>query len=671
MKTSGTDLRYICPPGLLGTALLFWGWQAHWLWLSLLLAALVEAARWSPWRLPLSDLHFIRIADATSVSMVIAGVTFFAVKLSDGLFYLVQWLPVIIVFLLGAQLYSERQRTPLKAIVATLRRRPADNALPLSIDLRLPYFFLTLVAASIAPSTPAFYLLSGILIAWALWGARSRRYSAVLWFGFIGVALTLGFVFHMGLFQLQGVVQEVTTQWFESDWSDRDLNSNSTAIGKIGRLKLSEEIVMRIHASEPITRDGDLLLQQAEYNRYVGNTWFADNREEVPVLKNPANDTWFLSKRQPQHTHLITVATYLARGEGVLALPRGSYALHSNTPARFSRSAFGAVSVEDAPKLLNYVAYYDHDLPQSTPPAAHDLEVPVAYTRLISAIVNELGLATMPPEQAVLALKRFFADNFTYSLIQNEAQLQQNPLRFFLRQGRSGHCEYFATASVLLLRAAGIPARYATGFAMTEYDAANNVFVVRKRHAHAWTLAYLNGHWTELDYTPSTWAALEAEAAPWWQSGYDVISNVVFALNQWWLAKPRSLWDYLLVFLAIVLGFYLLSKVKPEKLRLKLIRHARAKTTDRVYPGGDSPFYKIIHYLEKTAAPRQTGEPITQWLQRLEKTSTLDLSALKPLLKQHYRYRFNTSAQEKIDKTAFNQQVDQWLAVNRKSPSHP
>ena len=244
-------------------------------------------------------------------------------------------------------------------------------------------------------------------------------------------------------------------------------------------------------------------------------------------------------------------------------------------------------------------------------------------------------------------------------------------MRFFLRQGRSGHCEYFATASVLLLRAAGIPARYATGFAMTEYDAANNVFVVRKRHAHAWTLAYLNGHWTELDYTPSTWAALEAEAAPWWQSGYDVISNVVFALNQWWLAKPRSLWDYLLVFLAIVLGFYLLSKVKPEKLRLKLIRHARAKTTDRVYPGGDSPFYKIIHYLEKTAAPRQTGEPITQWLQRLEKTSTLDLSALKPLLKQHYRYRFNTSAQEKIDKTAFNQQVDQWLAVNRKSPSHP
>ena len=89
-----------------------------------------------------------------------------------------------------------------------------------------------------------------------------------------------------------------------------------------------------------------------------------------------------------------------------------------------------------------------------------------------------------------------------------------------------------------------------------------------------------------------------------------------------------------------------------------------------LYPAAEA-FYKIIHYLEKTAASRQTGEPITQWLQRLEKTSTLDLSALKPLLKQHYRYRFNTSAQEKFDKTAFNQQVDQWLAVNRKSPSHP
>ncbi|MBT8330725.1 MAG: transglutaminase-like domain-containing protein, partial [Deltaproteobacteria bacterium] len=36
----------------------------------------------------------------------------------------------------------------------------------------------------------------------------------------------------------------------------------------------------------------------------------------------------------------------------------------------------------------------------------------------------------------------------------------------FLTRSRSGHCEYFATATVLLLRQAGIPARYARGYSV-------------------------------------------------------------------------------------------------------------------------------------------------------------------------------------------------------------
>ena len=38
---------------------------------------------------------------------------------------------------------------------------------------------------------------------------------------------------------------------------------------------------------------------------------------------------------------------------------------------------------------------------------------------------------------------------------------EATPLADFLLRTRSGHCEYYATATVLLLRAAGIPARYA------------------------------------------------------------------------------------------------------------------------------------------------------------------------------------------------------------------
>jgi transglutaminase-like putative cysteine protease len=44
----------------------------------------------------------------------------------------------------------------------------------------------------------------------------------------------------------------------------------------------------------------------------------------------------------------------------------------------------------------------------------------------------------------------------------------ETPLARFLLRTRSGHCEYFATATVLLLRQLGIPARYAVGYAVHE-----------------------------------------------------------------------------------------------------------------------------------------------------------------------------------------------------------
>jgi hypothetical protein len=372
---------------------------------------------------------------------------------------------------------------------------------------------------------------------------------------------------------------------------------------------------------------------------------------------------WFLTAHRPRQGKRLTVATYLARGEGILALPRGSYAIADNTSAILSRSTSGAISVENASKLLNYVVYYQPAQPQAPAPAPHDLEVPDSYTHLMAGIVSKLGLATMQPEQAVQTLQYFFQRNFRYSLIQNESDLRGNPLHYFLLQGRQGHCEYFATAGVLLLRAAGIPARYVTGFAMTEYDAHNDVYLVRKRHAHAWTLAYVNGKWRELDFTPSTWAAMEAQAAPWWQSGYDLFSNMVFAFNQWWLTQ-HSLLDYLVIFIVVGTTIFLLSKLKRKKLRLKFNRRATQTTSAGNHPGQDSPFYRIIHHLETTIAPRHTGEPLKHWLQRLERTTTLDSQALGKLLTQHYIYRFSTCNQEQDKLTAFSQEVEQWLARN-------
>ena len=57
---------------------------------------------------------------------------------------------------------------------------------------------------------------------------------------------------------------------------------------------------------------------------------------------------------------------------------------------------------------------------------------------------------------------------------------------YLLFERREGYCDYYASAMVVLLRAVGIPARLAAGYASGELRADTNTFLVRQKDAHAW-----------------------------------------------------------------------------------------------------------------------------------------------------------------------------------------
>lgn len=74
---------------------------------------------------------------------------------------------------------------------------------------------------------------------------------------------------------------------------------------------------------------------------------------------------------------------------------------------------------------------------------------------------------------------------------------------YFLFESKRGICSDFATATTLLLRAAGIPARYTEGFALSE-DILDEygIFNVTPAQAHAFSTAYIEGYgWIEIDGT--------------------------------------------------------------------------------------------------------------------------------------------------------------------------
>src|SRR5205085_11921652 len=72
----------------------------------------------------------------------------------------------------------------------------------------------------------------------------------------------------------------------------------------------------------------------------------------------------------------------------------------------------------------------------------------------------------------------------------------------FLFRTRRGHCEFFATAMVVMLRSQGIPARFVTGFLGGEPSAFEGYYIVRQSNAHAWVEAWTGNGWQVFDPTP-------------------------------------------------------------------------------------------------------------------------------------------------------------------------
>lgn len=74
---------------------------------------------------------------------------------------------------------------------------------------------------------------------------------------------------------------------------------------------------------------------------------------------------------------------------------------------------------------------------------------------------------------------------------------------YFLFEGRRGYCEHFASAMVVLLRSAGIPARLVTGYTPGTLNPLTGLLEVRNSDAHAWVEVFFPSvGWVEFDPTP-------------------------------------------------------------------------------------------------------------------------------------------------------------------------
>ena len=129
-------------------------------------------------------------------------------------------------------------------------------------------------------------------------------------------------------------------------------------------------------------------------------------------------------------------------------------------------------------------------LPPEMPPRVRDLALRITE-----------GART--PHDKAVAVEGFLRQfEETYSI--QPPPLNVDAVDYFLFTGRAGYSDYFASAMAVLLRAADVPTRLASGYATGVFDPETSSFSVKQSHAHSWPEVYFpNYGWIPFEPLPS------------------------------------------------------------------------------------------------------------------------------------------------------------------------
>jgi len=627
------------PPLLLGAALAFWGLEVGQLALGIGIGLALEAAARLPWRVDLQPVAYERLADLCTVFfvgfIVVSAASSDSPGVSRSILAGLKYLPAFLAPIAAAQLLSSSGRLRLSALLRAMRQRKRRDpaARDPQIDFTGPYLALVLLSTGLANDRgPLYYTGIVVLAAWTLFALRPRYAPMALWAVLFATGAGAGYAGHVGLTQLQAQIESWISDWYLSGM-DADPYRSRTDIGSIGRLKLEDTIVLRVYA-----KHGDAarlkLLHRASFNAYYRRSWIAHDAPLAPLTPAAGGAAWRLAQGRPVVS--ARIVTRLEGGKAVLSLPAGALEILQLPAETLETNALGTVRAAIGGEWAQYVVEAGKTIGDTAVPNAEDLAVPDAERPAIDRVAAGLGLAGLSRHEAIRRVRSYLA-HFHYATYRDTPPAQgMTAIGDFLERSKRGHCEYFATATALLLRAAGVPTRYATGFAMLEYSTLEEAYVVRARHAHAWTRAWVDGRWVDIDTTPPDWFGVEEARAPLWQGLSDLLR---WASYRWSQRAPFEAGAGAYALLALLVGI----------LVWRLLRGRRtgragkgAASAAQAWQGMDSTFFGVERRLAERYGPRAANEALAPWIARVG--GALEPSARAALLEAlelHQRLRFD------------------------------
>jgi transglutaminase-like putative cysteine protease len=325
--------------------------------------------------------------------------------------------------------------------------------------------------------------------------------------------------------------------------------SDTVDLGSIGPIKRDPSVVMRVELLDRPAYDvGRFYLRGVAFDRYDGRSWANQLGYRRSMSEDPS-ETFTLRRSQsgkspsrgpalrqhiqlePLDTPVLFAAPFAETINGkfptVQADATGAVYLPFPSSSRIEYSAVSRsnpVSQDDLqPQEVSY--------PESF--LAHFLQMPVQSDR-IAALARDVAESKRTSYDKAVAIQDHLSRNYRYSL---DAPLaaQAHPLEEFLFDRKTGYCEHYATAMVMMLRAIGIPARLVTGFVATEWNEYGNYYLVRQQDAHAWVEVHLpHSGWVMMDPTPAD-GDNTGSAPPAWHTVQRMLDHVRLRWNRFFV----------------------------------------------------------------------------------------------------------------------------------------
>lgn len=336
------------------------------------------------------------------------------------------------------------------------------------------------------------------------------------------------------------------------------------------RPRLSNQVVLRV--SGP---DSGFLRSQT-FDRWNGQAWTRTVDQELPLgpdgsVRHVATDE--VADDAPEFRQEIEVVASVAT-----ALPAAPEAISVEAAVDISQRADGTLtSNQPFGSGARYVVRSRRrtDLtPQLLRAASGTLPEPLA-SRVVepgptTARVRDLAASIVANASTdydkVLAVENWLGTHTKYSIDAPTSPRDRDPVDDFLFRAKLGWCEQIATSATTLLRLAGVPARVATGYVVSERDPISRKMIVRSRDAHAWTEVWFAGvGWVPFDPTASV--PLSGELPPrTTSSSIAVVLDIVT-------------WLLLAVGLVAALGPWLLDVIRGRTRRSARARSGRGFST--------------------------------------------------------------------------------------------